>query len=56
MIMKRLKIFIKVLVMKKSSTQEPTGSSSYEAMVAAQSRALERMSREIAEEIKNLSQ
>ena len=46
----------KVLVMKKTSFTEPAGSPGYEAMVAAQSRALMHLSRDIAVAIKGISQ
>jgi uncharacterized lipoprotein YmbA len=42
----------KLLLAKKSSFKEPTGAASYEALVAAQSRAVAALSREIAEAIK----
>jgi hypothetical protein len=42
----------KLLLAKRSSITEPTGAPSYEALVAAQSRALATLSREIAEAIK----
>jgi len=42
----------KVLVAKKSSFSEPTGAATYEALVAAQSRAAAALSREIAETIR----
>ncbi len=42
----------KLLVAKKSSFKEPTGTATHEALVAAQSRALAALSREIAETIK----
>ena len=45
----------KVLEMRKTTIKESTGTSSYEAMVAAQSRAVGRLSREIASEVTNLS-
>jgi hypothetical protein len=41
----------KPLAVKRSSIQEPTGGSGYEDLVAAQSRALAKLSREIAEAI-----
>ena len=46
----------KVLVMKKTNFTEPAGSPGYEAMVAAQSRALMHLSRDIAVTIKDISQ
>jgi len=45
-----------VLLMKKSTFTEPAGGKTYEALVAAQSRALEGLSREIAEAINTLIQ
>ncbi len=42
----------KLLTMRKSSIAEQSGAQGYEAMVAADSRALEKLSREIAEAIK----
>jgi len=42
----------KLLLAKKSSFKEPTGAVSYEALVAAQSRAVAALSREIAEAIR----
>jgi hypothetical protein len=42
----------KLLLAKKSSFKEPTGAASYEALVAAQSRAVAALSREIAEAIR----
>ena len=45
----------KVLFMQKSSISEPSGAQGYEVMVAAQSRALGHLSREIAEAIKTIS-
>jgi len=45
----------KVLIMKKTSFTEPAGSSGYEAMVAAQSRALMHLSRDIAVAVKSVS-
>ena len=45
----------KVLSVRKSTIIEPSGAKDYEAMVAADSRALEKLSREIAETIKTLS-
>jgi hypothetical protein len=42
----------KLLLAKKSSFKEPTGAASYEALVAAQSRAIAALSREIAEAIR----
>jgi len=44
----------KVLFTRKSTIIEPSGAQGYEAMVAADSRALEKLSREIAEAIKAL--
>jgi uncharacterized lipoprotein YmbA len=44
----------KALVSRKSVFTEPTGSSNYEALAAAGSRALENLSREIADAIKGL--
>lgn len=44
----------KLLVARKSSVAEPSGAQGYEAMVAADSRALEKLSREIAEAIKTV--
>ena len=44
----------KVLFARKSTIIEPSGAQGYEAMVAANSRALEKLSREIAEAIKAL--
>lgn len=46
----------KVLHMEKSRISEPSGGQGYEAMVAAQSRALAHLSRRIAEVIKAISQ
>ena len=46
----------KVLAMHKSFLNEPSGAPSYKAMVAAQSRALAKLSREIADAIKEISQ
>jgi hypothetical protein len=43
-----------LLLARKSTIIEPSGSKSYEAMVEADSRALEKLSREIAEAIKTL--
>ena len=45
----------KLVSVRKSTIIEPSGGKSYEAMVAADSRALEKLSREIAETIKSLS-
>jgi len=45
----------KLVFIHKSSIIEPSGAKGYEAMVAAQSRALEKLSREIAEAIQTLS-
>lgn len=42
----------KLLLAKRSSFKEPTGSATYEALVAAESRAVAALSREIAEAIK----
>jgi uncharacterized protein len=42
----------KLLLVKRSSFKEPTGAATYEALVAAQSRAVAALSREIAEAIK----
>jgi uncharacterized lipoprotein YmbA len=42
----------KLLLAKRSSLKEPTGAATYEALVAAQSRAVATLSREIAEGIK----
>jgi uncharacterized lipoprotein YmbA len=44
----------KLLSVRKSTIIEPSGAKGYEAMVAADSRALEKLSREIAEAIKKL--
>jgi len=44
----------KVVTVQNSRIQEPTGAQSYEAMVGGMSRALSRLSREIAEAIKGL--
>lgn len=44
----------KMLVMKRSNLTEPTGARGYEALVAAQSRALGRLSRDIAVAIMNI--
>jgi len=44
----------KPLAVKRSSIQEPTGGSSYEDLVAAQSRALAKLSREIAQVVIDL--
>jgi len=44
----------KLVSVRKSTIIEPSGGKSYEAMVAADSRALEKLSREIAEAIKTL--
>ena len=46
----------KVLAMHKSLMNEPSGKPSYKEMVAAQSRALAQLSREIADAIKEISQ
>lgn len=45
----------KLLVLRKSSITEPVKTKGYAALVAAQSRALEHLSREIAEAIKDIS-
>jgi uncharacterized lipoprotein YmbA len=45
----------KLVFARKSAIIEPSGGSGYEAMVAAHSRALEKLSREIAETIKTVS-
>jgi uncharacterized lipoprotein YmbA len=45
----------KIVFARKSTIIEPSGGKSYEAMVAADSRALEKLSREIAETIKGFS-
>ena len=42
----------KLLIAKRSSFKEPTGAATYEALVAAESRAVAALSREIAEAIK----
>jgi uncharacterized lipoprotein YmbA len=42
----------KLIVAKRSSFKEPTGAATYEALVAAQSRAVAALSREIAEAIR----
>jgi len=44
----------KMLLVRKSSMAEPSKAKGYEALVAAQSRAVEHLSREIAEAIQNL--
>ena len=44
----------KLLLAKRSSFKEPTGTATYEALVAAQSRAVAAFSREIAEAIRSL--
>ena len=46
----------KVLAMHRSLINEPSGAPSYKAMVEAQSRALAKLSREIADAIKEISQ
>jgi uncharacterized lipoprotein YmbA len=46
----------KLLLAKRSSFREPTGAATYEALVAAQSRAAAALSREIAEAIKSRKQ
>lgn len=45
----------KIVSVRKSTIIEPSGAKGYEAMVAADSRALEKLSREIAEAIKTFS-
>jgi uncharacterized lipoprotein YmbA len=45
-----------VLSMKKTTLTEPSGRNSYEALVAAHSRVIESLSREIADAINTLSQ
>ncbi|MCK5554281.1 MAG: membrane integrity-associated transporter subunit PqiC [Deltaproteobacteria bacterium] len=45
----------KVLFMERARISEPSSDQGYEAMVAAQSRALAQLSREIADAIKNIS-
>ena len=45
----------KLVSVRKSTIIEPSGEKGYEAMVAADSRALEKLSREIAETIKTIS-
>jgi len=45
----------KVFIMKKTSFTEPAGAQGYEAMVAAQSRALMHLSRDIAVAVKSVS-
>ena len=45
----------KIVFARKSTIIEPSGGKGYEAMVAADSRALEKLSREIAETIKTLA-
>jgi uncharacterized lipoprotein YmbA len=45
----------KVVFARKSTITEPSGAQGYEAMVAANSRALEKLSREIAEAIRTLA-
>jgi uncharacterized lipoprotein YmbA len=44
----------KLVSVRKSTIIEPSGDKGYEAMVAADSRAVEKLSREIAEAIKTL--
>jgi len=44
----------KLVSVRKSTIIEPSGGQGYEAMVAADSRALEKLSREIAEAIRTL--
>lgn len=46
----------KVLLLKRSTIAEPTGGASYEALVAAQSRALGKLSREMALALSSLTQ
>jgi uncharacterized lipoprotein YmbA len=46
----------KLLMAKRSAFREPTGAATYEALVAAQSRAVAALSREIAEAIKSRKQ
>jgi uncharacterized lipoprotein YmbA len=45
----------KVVFLRKSAIIEPSGEKGYEAMVAANSRALEKLSREIADAVKKLA-
>jgi hypothetical protein len=45
----------KVVFARKSTIKEPSGAQGYEAMVVANSRALEKLSREIAEAIRTLA-
>jgi len=45
-----------LVLVRKSSVTEPVKTKGYEALVAAQSRAVEHLSREIAETIKTLPQ
>jgi uncharacterized lipoprotein YmbA len=45
---------VKLLVAKRSSFKEPTGAATYEALVAAHSRAMAALSREIAEAIRTV--
>jgi len=45
----------KIVFARKSTIAEPSGAQGYEAMVAANSRALEKLSREIAEAIRTLA-
>jgi uncharacterized lipoprotein YmbA len=45
-----------MLVMKRSNINEPTSANTYKAMVAAQSRAIGELSREIAKAMKALSE
>jgi uncharacterized protein len=45
----------RVVFVRKSTISEPSGAQGYEAMVAADSRALEKLSREIAEAIRTLA-
>ena len=44
----------KLVIVRRSTIVDPSGAQGYEAMVAAQSRALEKLSREIAEALKTL--
>jgi len=46
----------KLVLIRKSSIIEPSGAKGYEALVGAQSRAMEKLSREIAEAIKTFPQ
>jgi uncharacterized lipoprotein YmbA len=45
-----------LLMVRRSSFKEPTGAATYEALVAAQSRAVAALSREIADAIKGVGQ